>query len=48
VKRLHTALESHIKEEEGTIWPKIEQVWSGSRLEEAGKKMKAMKAEKQK
>jgi len=48
VKRLHTALEAHIKEEEGTIWPKIEQVWSGSRLEEAGKKMEAMKAEKQK
>jgi hypothetical protein len=46
VKRLHTALEAHIKEEEGTIWPKIQHVWNASRLEEAGKQMEAMKAEK--
>jgi len=46
VKHLHTALEAHIKEEEGAIWPKIEQVWSTSRLEDAGKKMAAMKGEK--
>ena len=36
VKRLHAALEAHIKEEEGKIWPKIEQVWSRSRLRGGG------------
>lgn len=45
VKRLHTALEGHIREEEQDIWPKIEQVWNRAQLEEAGKKMEAMKAE---
>ena len=46
VKKLHGALEQHIRKEEGEIWPKIEQVWDASRLEEAGRKMEAMKAAK--
>jgi iron-sulfur cluster repair protein YtfE (RIC family) len=43
VKKLHGALEEHIKKEEQEIWPKIEQVWDAGRLEEAGRKMAAMK-----
>ena len=46
VKKLRGALEQHIRKEEGEIWPKIEQVWDSSRLEEAGQKMEAMKAAK--
>ena len=46
VKKLHSALEQHIRTEEGEIWPKIEGVWDASRLEEAGRKMEAMKAAK--
>jgi hypothetical protein len=45
VKRLHTALEGHIREEEQDIWPKVERVWNRTQLEEAGKEMEAMKAE---
>jgi Hemerythrin HHE cation binding domain len=44
VKRLHTALEEHIQEEEQDIWPKIEKVWDRAHLEDAGKKMEGMKA----
>ncbi|HEY7139133.1 MAG TPA: hemerythrin domain-containing protein [Methylomirabilota bacterium] len=43
VKKLHGALEQHIKKEEQEFWPKIEQVWDAGRLEEAGRKMAAMK-----
>ena len=46
VKRLHSALDEHIREEEREIWPKVEKAWDGSRLEEAGQRMAAMKAEK--
>jgi hemerythrin-like domain-containing protein len=45
VKKLHGALEQHIRKEEQEIWPKIERVWDASRLEEAGRKMEAMKHE---
>ena len=45
VKKLHGALEQHIRKEEQEIWPKIEQLWGPSRLEEAGRKMEAMKHE---
>jgi hypothetical protein len=44
VKKLRGALEQHIRKEEGEIWPKIEQVWDSSRLDEAGRDMEAMKA----
>lgn len=45
VKRLRGALEQHIRKEEQEIWPKIEQVWDAGRLEDAGRKMAAMKHE---
>jgi hypothetical protein len=45
VKKLHGALEQHIREEEQEIWPKIEQAWDARRLEEAGRQMEAMKHE---
>jgi hypothetical protein len=43
VTRLHDALEEHIQEEEDDIWPEIEKVWDQAQLEDAGKKMEAMK-----
>jgi hemerythrin-like domain-containing protein len=43
VKKLHGALEQHIRREEQDIWPKIERVWDSKRLEEAGRQMEAMK-----
>ena len=43
VKHLHTALEAHIREEEQDIWPRIEKAWDRTQLEDAGKKMEAMK-----
>ena len=46
VKKLHSALEHHIREEEDEVWPKIEKTWDTARLEEAGKKMEAMKTGK--
>jgi iron-sulfur cluster repair protein YtfE (RIC family) len=46
VKKLHGALEQHIRKEEGDIWPKIERVWNSARLEEAGRQMEAMKSAK--
>jgi hemerythrin-like domain-containing protein len=45
VKKLRGALEQHIRKEEQEIWPKIEQVWDMDRLEEAGRKLAAMKRE---
>lgn len=45
VKQLRTALEAHIRKEEQEIWPRIEQVWSGPRLEEAGRQMQTMTSE---
>jgi hypothetical protein len=46
VKKLHGALEEHIKKEEGEIWPRIQQLWDSARLEEAGRQMAAMKSQK--
>jgi len=45
VKRLHTALAKHIKEEEQEIWPRIERSWSKAKLEQAGERMEAMTQE---
>jgi iron-sulfur cluster repair protein YtfE (RIC family) len=44
VKEVHGALEHHIQEEEGTIFPKIGKVWDESRLERAGTQMAEMKS----
>ena len=41
VRELKTALEHHIQEEEGEVWPKIRQAWDAAKLEKAGKQMGA-------
>jgi len=46
VKAVHTSLETHIREEEGEIFPRISKVWDEARLEQAGKQMKEMKSKK--
>jgi iron-sulfur cluster repair protein YtfE (RIC family) len=43
VRELRTTLEHHIQEEEGDIWPKIQQAWDRQKLEQAGQAMQAMK-----
>lgn len=45
IKTVKSTLESHIEEEEQQIWPKIRQSWDQTRLDEAGRKMEAMKKE---
>jgi hemerythrin superfamily protein len=46
VKAVHASLETHIREEEGEIFPRISKVWDEARLEQAGKQMKEMKSKK--
>jgi hemerythrin-like domain-containing protein len=46
VEELLEALEHHIEEEEGDIWPRIQQVWDQTKLEQAGEQMAALKREK--
>jgi hemerythrin-like domain-containing protein len=46
VEELQDALEHHIEEEEGDIWPRIEQAWDPSKLERAGQQMETMKRQK--
>ena len=46
IEELLEALEHHIEEEEGDIWPRIQQVWDQTRLEQAGEQMAALKREK--
>jgi hypothetical protein len=43
VEELQEALEHHIDEEEGDIWPQIQQAWDRSRLERAGDEMEIVK-----
>lgn len=47
VAELQETLEDHIQEEEGDIWPRIQQAWDQSKLEEAGHQMETLKREKQ-
>jgi hemerythrin-like domain-containing protein len=42
VKKLHNALEQHIRKEEQDIWPRIERMWDTRKLEDAGRQMEAM------
>jgi uncharacterized integral membrane protein len=44
VKEVHTSLEHHIQEEEGTIFPRIGKAWNENRLERAGAQMADMKS----
>lgn len=46
VRQIHTALEKHIREEEGDIFPRISQAWDQARLAKAGQEMSEMHAEK--
>jgi hemerythrin-like domain-containing protein len=39
LRQLKAALDKHIDEEEGNIWPRIGRVWSAERLERAGREM---------
>lgn len=46
VEELQETLEHHIEEEEGDIWPLIEQAWDQSKLEHAGRQMETLKQQK--
>jgi hemerythrin-like domain-containing protein len=46
VEELNDILEHHIQEEEGNIWPRIEQAWDRSKLEHAGQQMEMLKQQK--
>ena len=46
LKAVHTSLESHIREEEQDIFPRISKVWNEAKLKEAGTEMKEMQAKK--
>jgi hemerythrin-like domain-containing protein len=46
VEELKETLEHHIQEEEGNIWPRIEQAWDRSKLEHAGQQMETLKRQR--
>jgi hemerythrin-like domain-containing protein len=46
IEEIQQTLEDHIEEEEGEIWPRIEQKWDQSRLERAGQDIEAQKRQK--
>jgi hemerythrin-like domain-containing protein len=46
LQELQLTLEHHIEEEEGEIWPRIEQAWDESKLEHAGQQMETLKRQK--
>jgi hemerythrin-like domain-containing protein len=46
LKAVHASLESHIREEEHDIFPRISKVWNETKLKQAGTEMKAMKEKK--
>ena len=46
VEELQEALEQHIEEEEGDIWPRIQQAWDQSQLEYAGQQMEILKRQR--
>ena len=48
VEELQETLEHHIEDEEGEIWPRIQQTWDRAKLAEAGRTIEAMKREKTK
>ena len=43
IDELSETLEHHIQAEEDDIWPRIQERWDRSRLEQAGERMEAMK-----
>ena len=46
VRQIHDALQRHIQEEQGEIFPRIARAWDRDRLERAGAEMADMKAGK--
>jgi hemerythrin-like domain-containing protein len=46
VEELQEILEHHIQEEEGDIWPRIQQAWDEPKLEHAGQRMETLKRQK--
>jgi len=46
VTELQETLEHHVEEEEGNIWPRIQQVWDQSKLEHAGQRMETLKKQR--
>jgi hypothetical protein len=46
VQEAQQALEHHIREEEDDAWPRIQQAWDASKLEQAGQLMETLKREK--
>jgi hypothetical protein len=46
VEELQLTLEHHIDEEEGDIWPRIQQAWDEAKLEHAGQQMETLKRQK--
>ena len=46
VNELNETLERHMEKEEGSIWPRIEQAWSRTKLELAGQQMEILKWQK--
>jgi iron-sulfur cluster repair protein YtfE (RIC family) len=46
VRQIKTALDNHIQQEEGDIFPRISQIWDRTRLDEAGQEMSQSKGEK--
>ena len=46
IEELQETLEDHVQEEEGDIWPRIQQAWDQSKLERAGEQMETLKRQK--
>lgn len=46
LKAVHRSLESHIREEEQDIFPRISKIWDEKQLKQAGRELKEMKAGK--
>jgi hemerythrin-like domain-containing protein len=46
IDELQEALEHHIDEEEGTIWPRIQQAWDRPKLDRAGQEMETLKRQR--
>jgi hypothetical protein len=46
IEELQERLEDHVQEEEGDIWPRIQQAWDQSKLENAGEQMEMLKRQK--
>jgi len=46
LRQIHSALEHHIRQEEGEIFPRIARFWGQAKLAKAGEQMSGMKAEK--